>query len=640
MSACKYIFNIFLFGLLTLPLTSFYTVPARISGRLPVAKPIAKPFFFGSPHASSEKRMYGPGEYFNVFVDRPSGRAYEFMGVPRLLSTLHVWKVAGGAHNYMLLDSAGIVYVAGNDNTYGQYGNGTNSTSSQPQPWTVDSSGNALPTFVAIMSGGTTGWTSAALGSDGNIYACGALTMGTRGNGTYGGNTNRPVKISLPGGALVKQLIFNELCIALTTTGDVYTWGASGVGGGFWTPFILAQGNSTGNSLTPTKISLPLPAVMIAGGNEMMNYAVLNNGRVRGWGFNLQYVGISGKDMSNYGYNAPDVTDSLGITPGTLDTIAASGLASYMLKTDSTAYGWGSNACSNLGFRGIDYSTYSPVWAFNQSLNPMQAPVLKPIRLAPGIHNITNIYVSLAYCYAVGLNIHATNGNDSVIWCGRNKYQVTNAFQAEKDSVDESGGSIYPDNFDLEHGFVLVDPFRTTYIVRAVPRYCAINPSGTLCTTTPNQWDGTKAPPVSHVGADQTISGSVATVYGFTTVAAGVSGVLNTSWSCISKPSGAADPVFHLNTSDTTKVYGLVTGIYVMKRWTEDANFKTDSATVTINVSSTPPPTNPSNYLKKRRGSRRVWAAIKHDHEKTSSAVLSLSPAALRAGKYGYSIGI
>ena len=77
---------------------------------MPINPAFTCPFFFGTPHTSAEKRQYGPGEYFNVFVDRTTGRAYEYMGVPVLLSPLHIWKVAGGAHNYMLLDSFGVVY--------------------------------------------------------------------------------------------------------------------------------------------------------------------------------------------------------------------------------------------------------------------------------------------------------------------------------------------------------------------------------------------------------------------------------------------------------------------------------------------------------------------------------------------------
>lgn len=608
----------FLFVLATMSFSSIGKIKPRAKHPQGVGinPALPKPFFFGTPHTSIEKRQYGPGEYFNVFVDRTNGRAYEYMGVPQLLSPLHVWKVAGGAHNYILLDSAGNAYTAGNDNTYGQKGNGTitGSGSFGPTQLMTDSLGNPLPAFRDVMCGGSTGWLMGALTFAGDVYAWGALTFGIRGNGTYGGNCSRPVKINFPAGVVIKQVIINELCIALATNGDVYTWGASAVGGGSWAPFILAHGSGTPTPFTPTKITLPVPAVMIAGGGEMMNYALGNNGHLYYWGYDMEYGGIRGKDLSNYGYKPADATDSLNITPGTIDTIAVSSAATYMILNDSTAWGWGSNACSNLGFRGIDYSTYSPPWNFNQSFNPAQAPVWKPVRLAPGVHNITKIFVSLAFCYAVGLGNHASDGNDSVIWTGRNKYAVTNPFKAEVDSFAGNIGADYPNTFDLEHGFEFVDPWRTSYIVRATSRYCAINSGGTDCSANPR--DNSKARPTSHVGSNQTISGTVATVSGFTTVATGVSGTLGISWSCTAKPSGAPNPVFHLNTSDTTKVYGLQTGTYTFQRWTEDSNFKVDSATMTVTVNSSSTP--PANYLIKPRGHKRIWAAVKPKYIKSN----------------------
>lgn len=571
---------------------------------------LPKPFFFGTPHTSVEKRQYGPGEYFNVFVDRTTGRAYEYMGVPVLLSPLHIWKVAGGAHNYMLLDSFGVIYVGGNDNTYGQKGNGTitGAGSFSPVALTTDSLGNALPAFVDIMCGGTSGWLCAARTAAGDAYAWGSLNFGVRANGTEGGNCSRPVKLPLP--VAMKQVIINELCIGLAFNGDVYTWGASQTGGGSWTPFILAQGSGTTyHPYTPTKITLPAPAVMIAGGGEMMNYAVLNTGRLSYWGYDMEYGGIRGKGLNNYGYSPADVTDSLNITPGTIDTIAVSSAATYMILNDSTGWGWGSNACSNLGFRGLNYADPSLYWVFSQNFNPAQAPVWKPIRLAPGIHNITSIFVSLAFCYAVGLNIHAADGNDSVIWCGRNKYAVTDPFRAEVDSFIGDQGSHRPNNFDLDTGFVYVDPWRASHITRATERYCALFPSDADCIANP--LDNSKARPTSIVGGAQTVPlGSTPTVYSHTTVASGVSGVMRTSWRMISWPSGIGKPIFHLNTSDTTKVYGMTKqGTYVCEKWTEDSNYKVDSATMTITITS--PSTPPANYLIKPRGHKRIWAAIK-----------------------------
>lgn len=553
-----------------------------------------KPYFFGSPHTAIARYWMGPGEYTNIFVDRTNGRVYQYEGgVPNLFANpLHAWKVAGGAHHSLILDSAGNVWGRG-DNSVGEIGDGTTTDRASPVQVLTDSLGNSFGGVIDIGCGGTTNWTSWAVTSSGKLYAWGTLTMGTRANNTYGGQTNRPVQIIFPAGVFIVKAIVNELSIALDSDGNVWTWGAEGVGGGFWTPFILAQGKGSGYiTRVPTKITLPAPAVQIAGGNEFTNYALLNNGQLYGWGFNLQYIGISGKDLSFYGYNPTRVTDSLGLTAGTIDSITVNALGTYILKTDSTAWGWGSNACGNFGVGpGIDYQTYrtgnvpggtlSP-WNFDQGSG--QAMILKPVQIAPGMHNFVKMFTSLAFCYALTLENHASDGNDSLIIMGRNKYQVTNQFTGEIDSTAESIGSTYPNNFD-ENWARFVNPWRTGYVVRATSRQCKVNGSSPLCTISPNQYDNSKPGPTSLVGANQTISTNTTTLFGSWIIASGVRGRLNSLWSCTAKPVGAPNPIFLLASSDTTKVFNLTTiGTYTFKHWVEDANFKSDSTTMTVTV--------------------------------------------------------
>jgi len=250
-------------------------------------------FTVKAQHTSLNNYEMGPGEYVNSFVLHSTGRLYEYEGVPRLLAPLHMWKTAGGAHHSLALDSSGNVWAWG-DNTNAELGIGNTTNQTDPVKITIDSLGNSFTNVIAIYAGGTeTGWMSGALKSDGTVWVWGAVSDGVRGNNTAGGTTSRPVQVPFPGGVIIKQVVLNELCIALSTTGDVYTWGSGNANGGFRSPYMLAQGASYGGITpnTPTKITLPLPAIMISGGSDYMNYALLNNGRLYGWGYNLQYIG-------------------------------------------------------------------------------------------------------------------------------------------------------------------------------------------------------------------------------------------------------------------------------------------------------------------------------------------------------------
>lgn len=549
-------------------------------------------FFFGTPHTTPNRYVVAPGEYVNSLIDNTTGLMYEFQGSPSLLTTTHMATAIGGAHHSLSLDLANNVWAWG-DNGVGELGDGTLVSKNNPVKITVDSLGNPFTNIVKVVVGGNSGgWLSGALKADGTVWVWGSTTDGIRGNGTNGGQTKRPVQIPFPAGVVIKDVIISEVCVALATNGDVYTWGASVVGGGFWTPYLLSQGSSTPHPYTPTKITLPLPATMISGGAGF--YALLNNGHLYGWAYDLRNIGITGHDMSNYGWSPTDITSVLGLIPGTIDTIVTNSMSTIVLRNDSTLWAWGDNSCANMGNGpGLDFRHYrsgnSPTgtpsqWGWDQG--SMEAPQLTAVQISPGKHNFTKLFAAASYCF----EWWAEDAHDSLYTWGRNKYQVSNGFISEIDSTAEVIMAYYANNLD-ENYIRFVDPWRTTKIVRATARICKDSSGAQYCSTWP--WDGSKPGPTVNPGSNQTITSTWTMLRGSNVIATGVSGRLNSLWTCVGKPAGAADPMIPIRSSDTTAVSNLTTsGTYTFKYWVEDANFKTDSSTMTVTVflgGTTPP---------------------------------------------------
>lgn len=544
----------------------------------------------------------GPGEYISMMVRKTLGGnryggLFELVGPPTHFTNVpdSFSTSAGGAHHGCGLTIGGRVACFG-ANGSGNLGLGNNTDQANPQFMTVDSLGNVITGhIIQVMCGGTRDWNTWLLLDDGSVYITGDAGLGTRGNGTEGGVTNRPVKIPFPAGIKIKQLVASDIGVALDQNGDVWTWGANGIGGGYWTPYLLAQGTATPNPLSPTKITgswLPagVKAKMVAGGSGVPSYFLGTDNHLYGWSYNTQYICIaSGSDMShsNMGAFRPwDITSLLGFT-SPIDTIVVNSMWTMVKLHDGTIWGWGSNACANAGNGpGIDYNTYrqgnvpggslSP-FAFDQGMG--EAMVTTPIQLFKGKSNFTKIFGS----DNISFFWFATDANDSLYFWGRDKGEISGRLKGCIDTCCEDMIGQYPNFADCNYP-EYINPFKRNFVVRFSCFYCLANPSATLCPTYPVRTTGVTAPTPS-AGSNQTISLSYTTLFGSTVLGTNSRGLKEVLWTCTIKPPGASAPLMPLQANDTITVSGLTTpGTYTFQYAVTDNNFKTGSSTVQVTV--------------------------------------------------------
>jgi alpha-tubulin suppressor-like RCC1 family protein len=158
-----------------------------------------------------------------------------------------ITQIASGGYDGMALSQAGAVYTWGY-NSNGQLGNGTTVSSLTP----VAMSAGAIPAGSTITQIAGGGLHSLVLTSTGNVYTFGSNSNGQLGNGT---TTDSSVPVAVSAGAMPAGTTISKIAggfvhsAALSSTGNVYTWGDNAYG-------ELGNGLSA-NSSVPVAASLP-----------------------------------------------------------------------------------------------------------------------------------------------------------------------------------------------------------------------------------------------------------------------------------------------------------------------------------------------------------------------------------------------
>ncbi len=262
----------------------------------------------------------------------------------------NVTTIAMGNYHTVALTSAGAVYTWG-ANESGELGLGTMS---------ARSSATSVGGLVGItqLSGGD-GFSMALSG--GNVYMWGDNHAGQLGNGTSSGSV-APVEVCAPGQtAPCASFLSNvsaiaaggDFAMALTTGGNVYTWGANwdgalGTGSTTWSNVpveVCAVGGAA-----PCGTFLGGVTAISASGDHAL--AVIG-GNVYAWGRDVE--GEDGNGVFNPGVcrceTAPVEVEGVGGVGflSSIGSVAAGGTHSLALSTTGVVYGWGADWANQLG---------------------------------------------------------------------------------------------------------------------------------------------------------------------------------------------------------------------------------------------------------------------------------------------------
>ena len=212
---------------------------------------------------------------FNYGGELCLGRVTNYPRPVRLPFT-HV-TAAAGASAHAIYDAGGKLYMCGT-NHFGELGDG--STRPSYVPVRVRHLSGARVTAL-VASYGSTG----ALLSNGRYYDWGLDSRGQVGNGTIGHSADLPVKVRLPGRVrLVSQggsLADNGQTLVKLTDGRLFAWGDNNSG----------QLGNGGRGIKPSPVPFSAPAGVTYRGlatSGATSYAISTSGDVYAWGASSQ----------------------------------------------------------------------------------------------------------------------------------------------------------------------------------------------------------------------------------------------------------------------------------------------------------------------------------------------------------------
>lgn len=261
-----------------------------------------------------------------------------------------VTAIATGWGQTLALTLDGEVYSWGS-NSLGELGLGDTTPRHSPVKVQGALSGK---TVIAISAGPTH---SMALTSTGELYAWGANGYGQLGDG---GTTNRlsPVAIVFTGTLLEGLVITSILCsydhtVVLTSEGLVFSWGHNG---------NAALGDGTFvDRLTPVAVNGALAGrrVEAISGGSIHHLALASDGFVYAWGTNI--AGCLG-DGTATTRPSPVAVDRTGVLAGKAIASVHAGSYSSLVRTkDHQLFSWGWNNYGQLGVGNATIQSYVPI---------------------------------------------------------------------------------------------------------------------------------------------------------------------------------------------------------------------------------------------------------------------------------------
>jgi alpha-tubulin suppressor-like RCC1 family protein len=185
----------------------------------------------------------------------------------------------------------------------------------------------AAPVATVATAGG-----AAAAAAPGVVWEWGSNGFGQLGNGAVSASPSGPAAVSGLSG-VVDVHGGREHVAALTSSGQVYTWGSNQEG-------QLGLGDSTNRSQPTPVPGLSDETAVEAGHNHTL--VLRSNGTV--WAFGLNASGQLGDGTTTLRRSPVQVKNLTGVVD-----IAAGRDMSYAIRSDGTAWAWGANSYGELG---------------------------------------------------------------------------------------------------------------------------------------------------------------------------------------------------------------------------------------------------------------------------------------------------
>lgn len=249
--------------------------------------------------------------------------------------------VEAGAQHSVALASDGRAFTWGS-NAYGQLGTGATESIALPVS-------AMMPADVryTMVDAGT--YHSLAIGTDGQIYAWGLNYDGQLGDGTLVSRST-PVRVNTPPGVIFATVAASHgFSAAISTDGDVYAWGRNTFG-------QLGDGTIQARAV-PTRVNGPIgerfTEIALAGD---ATYAKGADGDLYAWGGN--WAGQLG-DGTAVNRSLPGRVHAA--SEWGLSGIAAGGSFAMAISSSGAAYAWGLNWSGALGVGGSPSAVRTPL---------------------------------------------------------------------------------------------------------------------------------------------------------------------------------------------------------------------------------------------------------------------------------------
>jgi hypothetical protein len=507
-----------------------------------------------------------PGEYVHPSIHGCNGRDYNISGTAQLVSgPVGVRWISGGTHNVAYRDSLFHAWTYGDNNSWGQAGIGSISSSAYGATEILtDSAGNPFINIYKCWSAGTAwGWQCVFLKLDSSLWVTGQY---------FGRNTvTRPVLVRFPGGVKIVDVKLGLTITALDQNGNV--WVIGGGNQGFATPYINPQGTATPDTTDPVQISLPGPAIKIFGGSFWGGAVMSDSSTVYTWGPWPGFQGRGDLHDSNSQHGTlsmlPYRADTAWNFPAKIMDIQVNNAITAAILTDSSMWAWGDATQGTVGDGShVNMATYPTPYAWNQSENPAQLLVRHPKQIGIGIH-WWRLFMSNALCY---LSI-AQDGNGNLYAWGRDKGGPQGRGVIACDNFGIIAAT-YPNSWD-NPWVTPVFPWTATTLLTTCP-LCITTPGASQC----NQCSvPAHANPTANAGIDITISlGKKYTLDASGSTAASGWGIQSTIWTHISGPNANTNlPAFI-----KSPIANAVLGVDVFQTLVTDNGWQTNTDNVTV----------------------------------------------------------